>query len=84
MDDKNKFSGRLCYVCQKSLHKHDPRARETLAAFAASLVFAVAALPALAQQQGQAAPNAPAAPYDYGYQATRCGAGRDGAGIPSW
>jgi putative membrane protein len=36
-----------------------------LAAFAVSLVFAVAALPALAQQQGQAAPNVPAAPYGY-------------------
>jgi putative membrane protein len=30
-----------------------------LAAFAVSLLFAVAALPALAQQQGQAAPNVP-------------------------
>src|ERR1017187_10853831 len=38
-----------------------------LAAFAVSLVFAVAALPALAQQQGQAAPNAPVAPYGYGH-----------------
>ncbi len=38
-----------------------------LAAFAVSLVFAVAALPALAQQQGQAAPNVPAAPYGYGH-----------------
>jgi uncharacterized membrane protein len=38
-----------------------------LAAFAVLLVFAVAALPALAEQQGQAAPNVPAAPYDYGY-----------------
>ena len=37
-----------------------------LAAFAVSLVFAVAALPALAQQQGQAAPSVPAAPYGYG------------------
>ncbi len=36
-----------------------------LAAFAVSLIFAVAALPALAQQQGQAAPNVPAAPYGY-------------------
>ena len=38
-----------------------------LAAFAVSLVFAVAALPALAQQQGQAAPNVPPAPYGYGH-----------------
>jgi putative membrane protein len=38
-----------------------------LAAFAVSLVFAVAALPALAQQQGQAAPSVPAAPYGYGH-----------------
>ena len=38
-----------------------------LAAFAVSLVFAVAALPALAQQQGQAAPNVPVAPYGYGH-----------------
>jgi putative membrane protein len=38
-----------------------------LAAFAVLLVFAVAALPALAQQQEQAAPNVPAAPYGYGY-----------------
>ena len=38
-----------------------------LAAFAVSLVFAVAALPALAQQQEQAAPNVPAAPYGYGH-----------------
>ena len=38
-----------------------------LAAFALSLVFAVAALPALAQQQGQAAPNVPAAPFGYGH-----------------
>jgi putative membrane protein len=37
-----------------------------LAAFAVSLVFAVAALPALAQQQ-EAAPNVPAAPYGYGH-----------------
>jgi putative membrane protein len=37
-----------------------------LAAFAVSLVFAIAALPALAQQQ-QAAPNVPAAPYGYGH-----------------
>jgi putative membrane protein len=36
-----------------------------LAAFAVSLIFAVAALPALAQQQGPAAPNVPAAPYGY-------------------
>ncbi len=38
-----------------------------LAAFAVSLVFAVAALPAFAQQQGQAAPNVPIAPYGYGH-----------------
>jgi putative membrane protein len=38
-----------------------------LAAFAVSLVFAVAALPALAQQQEQAAPNVPAASYHYGH-----------------
>ena len=38
-----------------------------LAAFAVLLVFAVAALPALAQQQEQAAPTVPAAPYGYGY-----------------
>ncbi len=38
-----------------------------LAAFAVSIVFAVAALPALAQQQGQAAPNVPTAPYGYGH-----------------
>ena len=38
-----------------------------LAAFAVSLVFAIAALPALAQQQGQAAPNVPATPYGYGH-----------------
>ena len=38
-----------------------------LAAFAILLVFAVAALPALAQQQEQAAPNVPAAPYGYGH-----------------
>jgi len=38
-----------------------------LAAFAVLLVFAVAALPALAQQQEQAAPNVPAAPYGYGH-----------------
>ena len=44
------------------------RARaKPLAAFAVSLVFAVAALPALAQQQGQAAPNVPVAPYGYGH-----------------
>ena len=38
-----------------------------LAAFAVLLVFAVTALPALAQQQGQEAPNLPAAPYGYGH-----------------
>ena len=38
-----------------------------LAAFAVLLVFAVAALPALAEQQGQAAPTVPAAPYGYGH-----------------
>lgn len=44
------------------------RARaKPLAAFAVSLVFAVAALPALAQQQGQGAPNVPVAPYGYGH-----------------
>ena len=44
------------------------RARaKPLAAFAVSLVFAVAVLPALAQQQGQAAPNDPVAPYGYGH-----------------
>ena len=37
-----------------------------LAAFAILLVFAVAALPALAQQR-QTTPNVPAAPYDYGH-----------------
>ncbi|HUZ75013.1 MAG TPA: hypothetical protein VMU87_18670, partial [Stellaceae bacterium] len=37
-----------------------------LAAVAGSLVFVIAALPALAQQQ-QAAPNVPAAPYGYGH-----------------
>ena len=37
-----------------------------LAAFAVLLVFAVAALPALAQQ-GQTTPTAPAEPYGYGY-----------------
>ncbi len=36
-----------------------------LTAFAVSLIFAAAALPALAQQE-QAAPNVPAAPYSYG------------------
>ena len=44
------------------------RARaKRLAALAVSLVFAVAALPALAQQQEQAAPNVPAVPYGYGH-----------------
>ena len=38
-----------------------------LAAFAVLLVFAVAALPALAEQQGQVAPTVPAAPYGYGH-----------------
>lgn len=38
-----------------------------LAAFALSLVFAIAALPALAQQQQQAVPNVPTAPYGYGH-----------------
>ena len=37
-----------------------------LAAFVVSVVFAVAALPALAQQQGQATPNVPNPPYGYG------------------
>ncbi len=36
-----------------------------LAAFAVALVFAVASLPALAQQQGQTTPNVPSAPYGY-------------------
>jgi len=35
----------------------------TLAVFAVSVVFAVAALPALAQQQGQATPNVPTPPW---------------------
>ncbi len=40
-----------------------------LAAFAVSIIFAVAALPALAQQQQQqqAAPTVPAPPYGYGH-----------------
>ena len=38
--------------------------KEYLVAFALSLFFAIAALPALAQQQ---APNVPAAPYGYGH-----------------
>ncbi len=38
-----------------------------LAAFAVSLVFAVAALPVIAQQQEQAAPKVPAPPYGYGH-----------------
>jgi putative membrane protein len=38
-----------------------------VAAFAVLLVFAVAALPALAQQQEQAAPTIPAAPYGYSH-----------------
>ncbi len=38
-----------------------------LAAFAVLLVFAVTALPALAQQLEQAVPNVPSAPYGYGY-----------------
>lgn len=37
-----------------------------LVAFAISLVFAIAALPALAQQQQESAPNVPP-PYPYGY-----------------
>ena len=37
-----------------------------VAAFAVLLVFAVAALPALAQQQEQAATDVPAVPYGYG------------------
>ena len=53
-----------------------------LAAFAVSLVFAVAALPALAQQE-QATPKVPAAHYGYGYGHMMWG-GPDGAGIPSW
>ncbi len=36
-----------------------------VAAFAVSLVFAVAALPALAQQQAPAPPSVPPAPYGY-------------------
>ena len=39
---------------------------KSVAAFAVLLVFAVAALPALAQQQEQAATNVPAVPYGYG------------------
>jgi putative membrane protein len=39
----------------------------TLAAFAVSLVFAVVTLPAIAQQQGQAAPSVPADYYHYGH-----------------
>ena len=38
-----------------------------LAAFAVLLVFAVTALPALAQQLEQAVPNVPSAPHGYGY-----------------
>jgi putative membrane protein len=37
-----------------------------LAAFAVSLAFAVATLPAFAQQQQQAAPGVPTPPYGYG------------------
>jgi|SRR5579862_8396014 len=37
-----------------------------LAAFTFSLVFAGAALPAFAQQQGQATPSGPTPPYGYG------------------
>jgi putative membrane protein len=37
-----------------------------LAAFAVSLVFVIAAMPAVAQQQ-QVVPNVPAAPYGYGH-----------------
>ena len=40
---------------------------KSVAAFAVLLVFAVAALPALAQQQEQAATNVPAVPYGYGF-----------------
>jgi putative membrane protein len=38
----------------------------SLTAFAVSVVFVIAALPALAQQQGQATPNVPTPPYGYG------------------
>ena len=51
-----------------------------LAAFAVSLIFAVAALPALAQQQGPAPSSVPPRPTA---MITSCGAGH-GAGIPSW
>ncbi|HXP31328.1 MAG TPA: SHOCT domain-containing protein [Stellaceae bacterium] len=53
-----------------------------LAAFAVSLVFAIAALPALAQQQ-QAAPNVPAAPYGYGHMMWGGPWGGPG-GAPGW
>lgn len=43
------------------------RVRRSLAVFVVSLIFAVAALPALAQQQEQAAPNVPALPYPYAH-----------------
>jgi hypothetical protein len=49
-----------------------------LAAFAVSLVFAVAALPALAQRRGRQRRASPPR-----LTVTCCGAGRDGAGIPS-
>ena len=47
----------------KKAHKAGATSKECLVAFALSLVFAIAALPALAQQQ---APNVPAVPYGYG------------------
>jgi len=40
---------------------------KAVVAFAVALVFAVAALPAFAQQQGQAAPSVPDTSYGYGY-----------------
>jgi hypothetical protein len=52
---------------------------KSLAALGVSLVFASAALPALAQQQGQTAPNVPVAPYGYGHMIW----GAPGWGIPS-
>ncbi len=59
---------------------------KALALFAISLVFAIAALPALAQQQQQqqqpppTAPNIPAVPYGYGHHMW---GGGDGDGTPS-
>lgn len=48
-------------LCTDTIRAH----AKALAALAISLVFAAAALPALAQQE-QAAPKVPAAPYGYG------------------